>query len=134
MRRFGLSLLGALALLAACDAAPPVPEDQLIEALAEAHLAEVRAARFGLDADSLRHEALAAHGLDTAAFNAATAYYADHPEAYVDLYQQAIDRMSAERAELRRAADSLTRPPADSLADLADLRADSLRAPASTSP
>ncbi|MDX1530628.1 MAG: DUF4296 domain-containing protein [Rhodothermales bacterium] len=77
-----------------------MPDSLLVEALVELHLADARAGRTGEPRDSLRTAALAVHGLDTAAFGRALDYYADHPEAYVALYDRAIDRVLAEQQEL----------------------------------
>ena len=94
MRRVGL--LGLL-LAAACtprEAPPPnLPDSVMVAVLVDVHLADARADRTGAPRDSLRAAALERHGLDTLAFGRAVAYFAAHPEAYLPLYDAALDRL-----------------------------------------
>lgn len=94
MRR--LALVGLL-LAAACapgePAAPDLPDSTFVDALVALHLADARADYTGEPADSLRADALARHGLDTLAFRRALQHYAAHPEAYLPLYDEALDRL-----------------------------------------
>ena len=106
MRR--LALVGLL-LAAGCSpgepAAPALPDSAFVDVLVDVHLADARAGRTGEPADSLRAAALAHHGLDTAAFRRALAFYAAHPDAYAPLYDEALDRLLGEsEVEADRAA------------------------------
>lgn len=94
MRR--LALVGLL-LTAGCSpgdpAAPPPADSTFVDVLVDLHLAHARAGYTGEPSDSLRIAALERHGLDTLAFRRALAYYAAHPEAYLPLYDEALDRL-----------------------------------------
>jgi len=91
-----LALVGLL-LAAACapgePAAPNLPDSAFVNALVDLHLADARAGHTGEPAESLRAAALARHGLDTLALRRALEYYAAHPEAYLPLYDEALDRL-----------------------------------------
>ena len=77
--------------------APPV-DSAFVDALADVHLAEARAALAGHPAASLRGAALARHGLDSAAFGRRQAGLSGDPEALRATYD-ALDRaLAAERA------------------------------------
>ncbi len=98
-----MGLLALAAGLPACSSMatdePPVADSTMVEVLIELHLA---AARLDLRKDlppAEREAILARHGLDTLRYGQVMAYYAEHPQAYVDLYSQVLDRLSAERAE-----------------------------------
>ena len=100
-RHVGLAALG-LAVLSACsviaDPDPPVTDSTLIDVLIEFHLADSRGDLGYTPPPALRDSILAAYDLDSTAFAEAMAYYADRPDAYLTLYNQLLDRLSAERA------------------------------------
>lgn len=85
-----------------------IPEDVLVVALAEAHVAAARSARTGEDLDSLRAVAVQAVGVDTASFNRAVEAYSRHPEALARLYDRVTDHIRLTQDELD-AADRLSR-------------------------
>ena len=91
-----LGALTACSVIAEPD--PPVADSTLIDVLIEFHLANARA-DLGYDLPpALRDSVLAAHHLDRTAFDEAMAYYAERPDAYLSLYNELLDRFSAERA------------------------------------
>ena len=80
----------------------PAVDSVLVEALAEVHLADARAAlapdslRPGLG-DSLRRVALRAHGLDAEALDGRLGDLADDPETARATYDAVADRLARER-------------------------------------
>lgn len=92
----GLLLVGPL-LAAGCSpgepAGPALPDSAFVDALVDVHLADARASHTGEPADSLRAAALTRHGLDTLAFHRALGHFAEHPDAYAPLYEEALDRL-----------------------------------------
>jgi hypothetical protein len=79
---------------------PPVRDSIMVEVLVDAHLAE---RRHTLEQDvgvTMREAILARHGLDSAAYASAVAYFADHPEEYAALYDKVVERLHAERERL----------------------------------
>ena len=103
--RFFTSALPALCLLMLCggcsDEAPPSGEavvDSLhADLLMDLHLADARAEITGEPADSLRSEALAAHGLDSLELSALLERYSERPETAVALYERVAEELSAEQ-------------------------------------
>ena len=99
-RPFALALASLLA-LSACTAlpteAPPVADSTMVEVLLEMHLAQARAERYSDVSSELLHGILARHGLGKEQFDQAMRYYADHPQQYVGLYDDVLDRLHAER-------------------------------------
>lgn len=94
MRRLALvGLLLAMGCSSGEPAAPALPDSAFVGVLVDVHLADARAAHTGEPADSLRAAALDRHGLDTLAFRRALAYYAEHPDAYAPIYDEALDRL-----------------------------------------
>ena len=90
-----------LLLLAACSdlasEAPPVPDSTMVDVLVVLHLAEQREALQADLSPALRDSVLARHGLDTATYADAIAFYAAHPERYAGLYEDVIERLETER-------------------------------------
>ena len=85
---------------AACDGAPDeelTPDPALVDVLTELHLADARAARDGLDADSLRDVALAQHDLDAAGLDRQRDALADDPDYATAVYQAVETRLASER-------------------------------------
>ncbi len=100
------ALAVAVASAAACGAPSgeaPAVDSTLVEALADAHLADARAALDttgrdpGATADSLRRVALAAHDLDSAALAARLRALADDPALTRATYDALDARLSLER-------------------------------------
>lgn len=77
---------------------PPVADSTLVEVLIELHLAQGRAE---VEEDSLppavRDSILARHEIDEDRFHSAMNYYASHPEDYLELYNEVLNRLSAEQ-------------------------------------
>ena len=93
-----LSLAGLSACSVIAEPDPPVADSTLINVLIEFHLADARA-DLGYDLPpALRDSILAAYDLDSTAFEDAMAYYADRPDAYLALYNELLNHLSAERA------------------------------------
>lgn len=98
-----LPLALSLFLISGCGALtadePPVADTTLTTVLVNLHLANARAELRSAPAlpPGARDSILAQHGLDEPAFEAAMTYYAEHPEAYVDLYDVVLDCLSAGR-------------------------------------
>lgn len=95
-------ILLSIFLLPACsvisDPDPPVADSTLVDVMIEFHLAGARA-DLGYDLPpALRDSILTAYGLDSTVYASAAAFYAEHPQAYLTLYNQVLDRLSAERA------------------------------------
>lgn len=100
---FGLAL-GAGAVSTGCSSnSDSLPGDMssevLARALAESHLAAARASETGESLDSLRVAALDRIGIDTLAFNSAMEEMARNPDAFVTIYETAIDLLQQERGE-----------------------------------
>lgn len=77
---------------------PPVADSTLVEVLIELHLAQGRAevAEDPLP-PAVRDSIFARHELDEDRFRSAMDYYASHPEEYVSLYDEVLNRLSAEQ-------------------------------------
>ena len=101
--RLSVSLLTLLLALPACSSftsdAPPTADSTMVEVLVELHLADARRHIRRDTPPTLRTDILERHGLDESAFEATITYYAEHPDAYIAVYDQVLDRLSAERAE-----------------------------------
>ena len=118
--RFGLLMIFGLALVAGavsigCSSnsrsmPDDISSDVLARALAESHLAAARASETGESLDSLRIVALDRIGIDTLAFNRAMEDIARNPDAFVSLYETAIDLLQQERGEF----PSINQPESDS--------------------
>lgn len=76
---------------------PPVADSTMIAVLAEMHLAQARQKTIGDLTVATRDSILHHHDLDREQFEDALAFYAAHPEAYVEIYRQALDRLGEER-------------------------------------
>ncbi len=104
--RFPLAALalGAMLVLAGCSAflsdAPPVPDSTLVEVLTDLHLAKARS-ELDEPPPALEDSVLHHHGLTRADYDAALDYYAEHPDAYLALYDQVLNHLNAERMEGR---------------------------------
>ena len=97
----GLALAaGAVSSGCSSDTPADVSSDLLARAIAESHLAAARAGETGEPLDSLRAVALDRIGIDTLTFNRALEVVARNPEAFVSLYETAIDLLQRERGEL----------------------------------
>ena len=102
-------------LLQACDEAPAGTDPALVDAVAELHLADAVAETDSLDAAAaraLRAEALALHGLDSAALADRLRALAAQPDALGALYDSVALQLTLERQGARRAAgaDSAAAP------------------------
>ena len=97
---------GRLALVAAClawamfpacggDARPPVPDDAMVAALAEMHLLQARAEYAEIHFAEAQDSLLAAHGLDSAAWANAVAWYTSRPEILAGIYGRVVDTLQA---------------------------------------
>ena len=100
---FVLSLIGVTA-LGACSAFEPdkaaVSDSTLVEVLVDFHIAGSRE-RLGHEGpEGLRDSILALHGVEEEAFRASIDYYAEHPDEYVDLYRDVLDRIVSEQSRL----------------------------------
>lgn len=98
------TVLLVVLLFAACSnpiaESPPVSDSTMVEVLVDLHLAQQR---YVLDRDvppSLRDSILVYHGVDTALYAEAIAFYAAHPERYAEIYGDITDRLRAERERL----------------------------------
>lgn len=90
--------------LGACDDAP-APDSALVDAVTELHLADAVAETDSLDAaaaQTLRREALAAHGLDSVALAARLRELAAEPDALGALYDSVALRLTLERQGIDR--------------------------------
>jgi hypothetical protein len=77
---------------------PPSSDSTMVEVLIELHLAR---ARQNIQQDlspAVRDDILKAYGLSEEQFRENMARYAEHPEAFVDLYTRMMDRLAAERS------------------------------------
>ena len=72
----------------------------MVDVLLEMHLAQARAERYSDVSSELLRDILARHGLDEEQFDEAMRYYADHPQQYVSLYDDVLDRLNAERGSV----------------------------------
>jgi hypothetical protein len=75
----------------------PLADSTLVKALVESHVASARAGRTGENADSLRAAALSAIGVDTSDVSRALVVYADHPRAFLTLYDRVVDELLDEQ-------------------------------------
>ena len=76
---------------------PPIADSTMVAVLAEIHLAQARQRILGDLTVVTRDSILHAYDLDRAQFEEALAFYTAHPEAYVDIYRQALDQLGEER-------------------------------------
>lgn len=99
----GATLLLALAigLLPACSALnddpPPLADSLMVDLMMDLHLAKARGELFQDVPPGTRDSVLARHNLDRARYEAIMDYYVDHPEAYLNLYNQLLDEINQER-------------------------------------
>lgn len=79
----------------------------MVEILVELHLASARNENLLALPPTVRTAILAKYGLDEVQFESIMQHYADHPQAYTDLYTSVLDRLSAERAVQNPPPDDL---------------------------
>lgn len=90
---------------------PPTSDSTLVQVLADLHTLRARDEIRG-DVTPEQYEAvLRQHGLDSTQFNATLDYYVEHPEDYLTLYDEVLDRLNqiwmAERPTPHPLPDSL---------------------------
>ena len=98
-------ILPALCVLMLCGgcSGEEAPSDDVVvdslhaDLLIDLHLADARAEVTGESAESLRSEALAAHGLDSLELSALLEQYSEHPETAVALFERAAEQLSTEQ-------------------------------------
>ena len=81
----------------AADEAGLVPDSIMTEVFIEFHLLEARTDLFNEDVIKLRDSIMIHHGIDTVAYERTMDYYANHPEIYMKVYSDALDKLSDER-------------------------------------
>lgn len=99
-----------LLVLAGCErsAGPPIADSLFVEILTDLHIAEAEVA-MREDADAaLRDSVLDAHGTTTGRFEETLEFYANDPEAYLEIYNAVINRLNQMEQEERRAASADT--------------------------
>ena len=79
------------------EAITPIPDSTMIQLLIELHLAEARAQTLQTDTASLRDSIFLFYDIEPDAFEAAMEYYTQHPENYLKIYSEALDKLSDER-------------------------------------
>ncbi len=79
------------------DAPAPIADSVMVEVLIDLHLATARADLYHDVPPTVRDSILARHALDTLQYHAALRYYSDHPEDYVALYNDVLNRLNEER-------------------------------------
>ena len=79
---------------------PPVVDSVLVAALADLHLAGVRASLYEDLPQGTRDSVLAVHGLTPADFEAAIDHYVDRPDDYLELYNRVLDHLTEEAEQL----------------------------------
>ena len=100
MRR--ICFIGGLVLFGiGCDqsSAPPptlLPDSTLVNVLVELRLLDARETLSGQPEPALRDSVLTRYGVDSTRFATTLRYYADHPEAYLALYEQVIETLGSE--------------------------------------
>ncbi len=99
-RRTLLAVLLA-AMLPACSSfstpEPPVADSTLVEVLVELQLVSARSDLYRDVPPGTRDSVLVRHGLTKADFEAAMRYYSEHPETFVEIYTNVLDRINEER-------------------------------------
>lgn len=97
-------ILCLLLLLPACSSflseEPAIADSTMIDVLVAFELAHARQTLLTDLTPSDRDAIFAAHGLDRAAYEKAMRFYAEHPEAYVALYDAVLDTLNARRNRL----------------------------------
>lgn len=96
-----MALLALLLLvLSACSdqrpGQPPVADSTFAEILVEMHLAR-GAATFDVPPPGIRDSILAGYGVDSSRWEQALVYYSEHPDAYLQRYNDVLDRLADER-------------------------------------
>ena len=81
------------------DTDPPlVPDSIMAELFIEFHLLEARADVSQEDMDEALNDSILMHyGVDEDAYKATIRYYTDNPTQYLDVYTDALDKLSDER-------------------------------------
>ncbi len=79
--------------------APPVPDSVMVEVFIELYLLQARVEVLHEDETARRDSILLHYGLDRQTFEAQMTYYAEHPEVYMDVHTEALDKLSSERYE-----------------------------------
>lgn len=75
----------------------PVPDSTMVELLIELHLAEARKDILGSDETAIRDSILLQYDVSPEAFETAVQYYTENPDAYLNIYTRALDKLSDER-------------------------------------
>jgi len=76
------------------DDVPPVADSTMVDVLADLHLSEARNQRYGDLPPAIRDTVLVLYGLDSTRYAAAMRYYAEHPDAYVELYTAVMNKLN----------------------------------------
>ncbi len=89
----------AVSALAACggNAPPPVPDGAMVTVLAEMHLLQAREELTEADTGEMQDSLLAAHGLDSTAWEDAIAWYTSHPEIFGEIYGRVVDTLQVQQ-------------------------------------
>jgi hypothetical protein len=69
----------------------------MVQLFIEMHLTEARGEIFDDNLTATRDSIFRQYGVTPAAFESAMGYYAEHPDAYLEVYSKALDKLSDER-------------------------------------
>lgn len=105
----GRKILTVLTLTASCLVSPGcspspseeasllVPDSVMAEIFIEFHLMEARSDLFPEDVIHFRDSIFRQYNVDTLAYEQTMQYYSDHPDIYMEVYTNALDKLSDER-------------------------------------
>lgn len=82
------------------DVGAPLDSEQFVAILVDFHLIESRREIVADMPPETRDSVLLAHGVSSRQYERAVRYYAQRPDAYLDLYNKVIDSLSSELGKL----------------------------------
>lgn len=77
--------------------ASPMDDSVFVDLLIDLHIASARGQRWNDLGTGAQDSVLRQYGMTPADYERAAAYYAAHPAAYLDRYNEALDRLNVER-------------------------------------
>lgn len=106
LRIVSAALFALLVWGCAPDTRSPIPDSTMVNVMVELHLLNARMDLSGRPIEHARDSILHGYGIDSASYEGALHYYAEHPVEYGAIYGQVVDALASEPTTLPDSASS----------------------------